>query len=171
MLVGCVTLPGAPTPIASGVLGTFRFRPVATAQASSALNLLDVKLVNFPGELVTPGPAVANGVVNLVIGWDSDNDGCPNVKEDGANRFLGGQRDKTNPWDWFEDPNDGDTLVDYDDVLTVLGHVGQVPGVPGYSVVYDRTTGPTNAWAPGPPDGIIDFDDVLGELASFGHLC
>ena len=107
-------------------------------------------------------------------GPDTDGDGCPDAREDvvgaGAELF-GGNRDKTSPWDWYEDPYDGDTLVDYDDVLTVLGHVGEVPGDPAYSVAYDRSAPTGQPWQTNAPDGIIDFDDVLGELASFGSLC
>jgi len=170
--VACVTLPGAPTPLASGVLGTFTFRPLATAQASSALNLLNVKLVDAAGEYVTPGPVVSSGVVNLLA--DTDGDGCPDARKDvvgaGAELF-GGNRDKTSPWDWYEDPYDGDTLVDYDDVLTVLGHFGEVPGDPAYSVAYDRSAPTEQPWQTNAPDGIIDFDDVFGEFAQFGSLC
>src|SRR5437764_1349835 len=36
--------------------------------------------------------------------YDTDGDGCPDVKEAGANALLGGDRDPTNPWDFFDTP-------------------------------------------------------------------
>jgi hypothetical protein len=84
--VACATFPGAPTPVASGVLGTFTFQPLATAQASSALNLLKVILVNSAGELVTPGPAVSSGVVNLLACLSVYNP--PQTNTDGNNAAM-----------------------------------------------------------------------------------
>jgi hypothetical protein len=72
--VACASLSNA-TPIASGVVGTFRFQPLATAETSSPLRLMDVKLVNFIGAPITPGPVLTSGNVLLA--------GCHDVNGDG----------------------------------------------------------------------------------------
>ncbi len=94
MLVGCATLPRAPTPIAAGVLGTFKFRPVATAQASSALALLTVDLLDAAGEPVVPEPIVVDGLVRLLsssVGGIAESPDLPSLP---ANATGQGGRDR-----------------------------------------------------------------------------
>lgn len=72
--VSCASLSNA-TPSAAGVIGTYKFLPLATAPASSPLNLINVKLLNFFATPVVPGPVITGGSVNLVACHDVNGDG------------------------------------------------------------------------------------------------
>jgi len=115
---------------------------------------------------------------------DRDGDGCFNWRELGDNPTLGGQRDPDNPWDFFDvplpvgDPGTGtrDKQVDGNDALAVLAKFGAtpgdpIPGAPPYDPAYDRSTPSPEPWSTQAPDGVQDGNDVIWNLAQFGHSC
>ena len=120
------------------------------------------------------------GIVVTLL--DTDNDGCADVYELGANHAAGGQRDPLNPWDFF------DVAVPYSaiqttagknkaingaDVLAVRNGTGHVAGDGVYNVQYDRTpsTASGEPWRSGPPNGAISGVDVLVARDSTGDSC
>ncbi|MDP3768751.1 MAG: flexitail domain-containing putative surface protein [Dehalococcoidia bacterium] len=112
---------------------------------------------------------------------DSDGDGCPDQAELGPDETLGGRRDPTNPWDFYD--VDGDGVVDvFNDLFAVAFAHGQVPGDGLYSTGKDRSPPPSAATEPDPnkrepwdlraPDGSVDlFTDIFGLAAQVGHTC
>lgn len=87
--VGCATI-GNATPHPNGIVGTFKFQPVAAVQASSPLNLVEVKMVNRFGTPVSPAPVVNSGSVLLAACHDLNGDGHVNILDLSllASRFL-----------------------------------------------------------------------------------
>lgn len=110
---------------------------------------------------------------------DTDDDGCPDVKEIGPDRIFGGERSPFNFYDWFDvaatggGPRDG--AIDLSDTLLVLAHFGEGPGDAGYLSTLDREAFyPALSWRPFPANGAnlgIDLQDALISLQSFGHSC
>jgi hypothetical protein len=100
---------------------------------------------------------------------DTDADRCPDVKEAGSNARQGGERDFTNPWDYFNPTHDGKVRID--DILAIVQHYGLNAGSPGYDVKYDRTGIGPNSWNLGPPDGRIRATDILESVSQYGHDC
>ena len=123
--------------------------------------------------------------------YDTDGDGCPDVKEAGANALLGGDRDPTNPWDFFDTPepvltpsattgtlNHAVTLAD---VIGILYYVGTSAASPtqanGNGVIYgsdldasgvvdgreyDRTLpDASKPWRSGAPSGAVTIADAI----------
>jgi hypothetical protein len=188
MLVACATTPGGPTPVAAGTLGTFTFQPLATAQAGSAINLINVKLVDSEGDLVAPGPSVGSGVVNLSIAADADLDGCPDAQE----ALLSPATAPDNPWDFYSVPvpalfNAADPTVLFKDNVVSAGDSqavyayfkkGAHTGTTEYEqdlnlngikdgIEYDRSVvGPGQS---GPPDGVISASDSQLAFVQFQH--
>ncbi len=76
--VACVTLSPV-TPVPNGVLGTYQFQPIATARASSPLNLINVKVVDFYGNTVVPAVTASSGIVSLVNCYDLNGNGVVNI--------------------------------------------------------------------------------------------
>ncbi|MDE3096933.1 MAG: hypothetical protein KGK07_13175 [Chloroflexota bacterium] len=76
--VACATLSQV-TPVPNGVLGTYQFQPIATAKASSPLNLINVKVVDFYGNTVVPAVTAVPGNVTLVNCYDLDGNGVVNI--------------------------------------------------------------------------------------------
>lgn len=75
--VGCATISGS-TPVPSAVIGTFQFVSIATAPASSGLNLLNIVAVNHNGtpmSVITP----SSGLVLLAACHDLNGDGRVNI--------------------------------------------------------------------------------------------
>ena len=128
---------------------------------------------------------------------DFDGDGCTNVQEVGPDPTLGGQRDPTNHWDFYDvwtrpvgEPTgwEQNKIIDlFGDVVGVIGRVGTTRGAPpskteglaealrppapgdetGYHAAFDRGPPGTSG-----PDGIIDlFNDIVGVVTQFGHDC
>ena len=100
---------------------------------------------------------------------DTDDDGCNDGAEvrPKSEVDLGGGRDPTDPWDWYDVNQDGviDLLFD---ILGVINHYSPA-GAPPYDAVFDRgpTTGP-NAWNMTAPDGLIDLlNDILGVILQY----
>jgi uncharacterized repeat protein (TIGR01451 family) len=127
---------------------------------------------------------------------DSDDDGCADGEEVGPSAALGGARNPTDFWDFYDTPNSVNVR---DRVVTATGDILQVarrfgandaggtavinrtsdplagppPPIPGYHPAFDRgpLVGP-NPWDMGPPDGAITVVvDVLGVARQFGHSC
>jgi hypothetical protein len=121
-----------------------------------------------PTNTRTPTPTITP-TATLSATFDSDGDGCPDLKELGSNHTLGGQRDPHNPWDWWDPTHDGkDNSAD---ILAVQQHYGKNAGDPGYSTDYDRTYIGPNNWNLGPPDGHIRSVDILLIQYQYGQAC
>ncbi|MEE8369449.1 MAG: penicillin acylase family protein, partial [Dehalococcoidia bacterium] len=105
----------------------------------------------------------ANAESSFSLSYDgpahnTDGDGCTDGQELGADELLGGQRDPTNPWDFYDVPGPGGAPPDgeidlFNDILGVILHYS-LDGGPPYDVQFDRgpSTGP-NAWNMTAPDG------------------
>jgi hypothetical protein len=124
---------------------------------------------------------------------DSDGDGCRDAWELGPNAAWGGQRDPSNPWDFFDAPGpsggrDGAAASSILEILSLTRRFGAsdaggsaevnrdsgleapVPQPPGYHPAFDRSTPNGAAWA-GPPDGAIGMADVMLFAYQYGHTC
>jgi glucose/arabinose dehydrogenase len=111
---------------------------------------------------------------------DSDGDGCANMTELGVDEKVGGRRDPSNPWDFYD--TNGDGLVNIvNDLLAVASSYGPASG-PNYNAAYDRSPPPSESaepnpwrrepWDLGPPDGYVNIPhDLLAVSAQFGHTC
>jgi len=154
---------------------------------------------------VIPIASAANGsAFNLAMYadrelWDSDGDGCPDVRESGPDHRSGGQRNGNDPYDFFDVPSPalltgsvagtGDGAISIRDVISILAYVGtsaQNPATPNGAGAtygsdlnhngvldgreYDRSSG-TAAWAPGAPDGAVSIGDAIIALNSVGDNC
>jgi hypothetical protein len=119
------------------------------------------------GDGLADGAEVAIGTYPLVP--DTDGDGCADGREVGPDERLGGRRDPTNPWDYFNPTGDGMTRVD--DIVAVVGHYAKDLGNPAYDTRYDRTYLGPDAWDLGPPDGLIRVVEILAIVRQFGHDC
>ncbi len=112
-------------------------------------------------------------------GPDTDGDGCVDIREDGADETIGGLRDKTNPYDFYDVLGSGATLpadgiIDLaNDILGVIQHFAPLGTEPEYDVQFDR--GPqigADVWNMSAPDGVIDLaNDILGVILQFNHSC
>ena len=108
---------------------------------------------------------------------DTDGDGCSDERENGLDETLGGLRDFTNPWDFYDVAGPGggppDGYIDLpNDILGVIQHFS-TDGLGAYDVQYDRgpSTGPY-PWNMTAPDGVIDLpNDILGVIQQFNHDC
>lgn len=113
------------------------------------------------GALSQQGIAFAAMYPHLI---DSDGDGCTDEQEDGPTHQAGGQRDNTNPYDFYD--VNGTRKVDSADIGLVRAHFG----AENYDVFYDRTAGAA-PWAPDGPNGAIDAVDIALVRASFNENC
>jgi hypothetical protein len=132
---------------------------------------------------------------------DTDTDGCADGEETASNITLGGDRNPTSRWDFFDVPapamgvgDDGKPVitpastrnkaVSLQDVGVVLAYVGRS----GVSIYYtgdyngdgisdgqhfDRSdsTDLSKPWRLGPPNGAVSLQDVGFVLAQVGHTC
>jgi hypothetical protein len=102
-----------------------------------------------------------------VLSPNSDNDGCSDAEENGANPAHGGDRDPQDPWDFFDVT--GDRTIDLADALAILSRFG-LPAVG--NELFDRhvpniSESHRTAYA----GNGIDLADVIANLQSFGHSC
>lgn len=130
---------------------------------------------------------------------DADGDGCIDSKELGSNWKFGGQRDPSNPWDFYDVPAPAlkagvtaskNKAVSLQDVLAVQAFFGTRDNGPanaaGYDYdsdfngngvedgrEYDRTpsTDPAKLWRSGSPNGSVSLQDVAVAQAQFGTNC
>lgn len=115
-------------------------------------------------------PRVDARVALLPDGEDTDGDGCTNVEEYGTDAALGGERNPLNPWDFYDTNGDG-VVTFLDDILAVVNAFGPETG-PNYDPALDRSPSPGGELRGlGPPDGVINIDDVLAVASQFGHRC
>lgn len=109
---------------------------------------------------------------------DTDMDGCSDGREAGRDVTLGGGRDPTDFWDFFDPNRDGSvTVSDFFALLQRFGSVGdpladplsEPPAAPAYHPRFDRSSagGPFS----GPADGAIAVGDFFLLLGQFGHTC
>lgn len=105
---------------------------------------------------------------------DADGDNCNDREEQGKDSLLGGQRDPSNPWDFYDVNSDG--LIDFYDTALVAFQFGTKKG----DLLYewrpetDRANAedtPTDFANLGPPDGVIDWADFNAVLAQRGSSC
>lgn len=104
---------------------------------------------------------------------DFDADGCTDARELGPNQALGGLRDPTNPWDYF---NPEKVFTPYTqtiaDIMRVVSQYNKNTGNPLYTAETDRT-GIPNAypWSLGPPNGTQTVEDILAAVKQYNHNC
>ncbi len=103
---------------------------------------------------------------------DHDGDGCKDGAELGSDETTGGQRDPTNPNDYYD--VNGDRIIDLsNDIFEVIQHYAPTGSEPAYDVAFDRgpTAGP-NVWNMTAPDGVIDLsNDIFGVIQQYFHDC
>jgi dipeptidyl aminopeptidase/acylaminoacyl peptidase len=131
------------------------------------------------------------------VRFDQDEDGCSDKQELGVHPELGGMRDRSNFWDFYDTPDASNMR---DRVITTTGDIlsvarrfgandaggaapinrnsdplaGPPPPIPGYHPAFDRSAAPMGAdpWDMGPPDGTITaVVDILGAAMQFSHSC
>ncbi len=99
---------------------------------------------------------------------DSDGDGCLDVQEVGPEPQSGGRRSPYNPHDFYD--VNGSKIVDAVDIGLVRFNFNSGGPTPPEDAIYDRSVG-TAAWAPGPPDDMINAVDIALVRNSFNHSC
>ena len=145
---------------------------------------VDFEPDGLPGDPLTNAEELVLGTDPCVV--DTDDDGCADgeeVRADG-NQNLGGQRDPKNHWDFYDVPlpvgapgtGARDKQIDGNDALAVLAKFGASPGdpiptAPKYDPAYDRSVPTPNPWNTQAPEGVQDGNDVIWNLAQFGHSC
>lgn len=102
------------------------------------------------------------------INSDADSSGCTNREEAGGNPMLGGQRNPTIFWDFYDVNFSG--KVDSVDIGLVRSNFNGVGPTPPEDLIYDRAPGPYG-WAPSGPNNVINSIDIALVRASFNHSC
>jgi hypothetical protein len=126
---------------------------------------------------------------------DTDQDGCADGEEAGTSPTLGGQRDPTNFWDFFDVPAgtspQRDKMVNIIDIAAVILRFGTVsdppltkedafaqaltvpPDLRSYHAAFDRDSPipGEDLWDLLPPDGAINIIDIAATVIQFGHTC
>lgn len=99
---------------------------------------------------------------------DTDGDGCTDLEESGSDPELGGMRDISNQWDFYD--VNATRKVDAIDIALVRGAFNGGGPTPPEDEIYDRSEG-VYPWAPGAPDGAIGALDIGLVRISFNHNC
>jgi hypothetical protein len=99
---------------------------------------------------------------------DTDGDGCTDGEELGPKHDLGGQRDPSSPWDFYD--VNGSKKIDAADIGLVRSNFNGGGPTPAEDLTYDRSAG-IAVWAPGPPDNQINAVDIGLVRASFNDSC
>lgn len=125
---------------------------------------------------------------------DSDSDGCSDFEELGRAPGLGGQRDLTNFWDFYDVPTAAgvrNRAVNVGDIVVVVSRFGtndaggtaqinrdtdplSLPPPTGYHPSFDRggrVPDAENPWNLAPPDGAVTVGDIVAIVLQFGHNC
>ncbi len=117
------------------------------------------------------------------IDLDDDNDGCTDEQELGPDETLGGRRNPSYFWDFFDPNRDG--AISLLDFLAVLRHFGTVgdpstfdpdapePPIGEYWAAADRGGQDPDGdlWDELPANGSIGLGDILSLLRQFPHTC
>ncbi len=155
---------------------------VAAALASPPTPTPTATPTDTPTAALTPTPTATP---TAEPGIDSDSDGCTDAQELGPDPSLGGLRDPSNLWDFFDTPDlasSRDKDITGADLFRVLARFGtegdplldpfSPPPATGYHPAYDRgaLVGP-NPWNLGPADGTVTAADIFAIIAQFGHSC
>ncbi len=99
---------------------------------------------------------------------DGDGDGCSDAEEAGATIALGGQRDASNPWDFYD--VNASRRIDAVDIGLVRANYNGTGPTPPEDVIFDRSVGAAT-WAPGSPNNKISAVDIALVRTSFNHSC
>jgi hypothetical protein len=103
---------------------------------------------------------------------DTDGDGCADGEELGTQALLGGRREPTNPYDFFDVPaptkNKSVTIAD---ISGIIARFGTALGMAAYSADFDRTPGGPDPWDLQGPNGSITVQDITMIITQFGHTC
>jgi alpha-tubulin suppressor-like RCC1 family protein len=121
------------------------------------------------------------------IGHDTDKDGCTDAKELGPNHALGGQRDPTNFYDFFDTPDGSgvrDKIIDSADANRIAARYSATgnpsadpltppPPAPAYHAAFDRQDDPASsqAWDLIAGDGQILVADIVLLNGQSGDSC
>ncbi len=156
-------------------------------------------LADTDGDGLTDGFEVSVSVTNPAKP-NTDGSGCSDTAELGPNHVVGGDRNPSDPNDFFDVPVPALTIgapngvrnntINLNDVLAVLFYVGTStslgPNTNGVSYnsdvngdlipdgsEYDRTPSlnPAKPWRTGPPNGVVSLNDVIVALKSVGDQC
>jgi len=194
---GCVTK-GKPkdSPSGPGTLALIDVRPTDGLRAFLAEGNKPVQtqilgknchLADLQGHAITVGDC-GDAAVTAQAAPDGDHDGCSDQEEKGADPMLGGKRDLSNFWDFFDTPTGvartRDKSVAVGDIVAVVSRFGSSgsargdplsapPPPPAYHTGYDRTDDPASldGWRLRGPDGVIAILDVVVLVQQFGHTC
>jgi hypothetical protein len=126
---------------------------------------------------------------------DFDQDGCADGEEqDHKNQLLGGKRDATLFWDFFDTPDaagNRDKVVSVQDISRVVARFGSStmpplskpdaltqalsapPPAPAYHAGFDRTSpmAGQGGWQTNMPNSSVSVQDISLAVGSFGHSC
>ena len=169
---GDLLMPDGPSPI--------------VAQGRAYLGLIagdDVDAIKCQALSKDPRGDVDGDTIANHIDLDDDNDGCTDEQELGPDETLGGRRNPSDFWDFF-DPN-RDSAITLLDFLAVLRHFGAVgdpstidPDAPEPPTGEYWTSADRGGQAPGgdpwdelPANGTITLADFLSLLRQFSHTC
>ncbi len=173
---------------AGGLVGDTNLAQLRFHCDSGGTSALTVVLQLFvdatPG---TPQPIAATIINGSVICRpDADLDGCADEQELGSDPTLGGLRDPSSFWDFYDVPTglglQRDQSVSGSDIFAVIGRFNATgdagidplspPPASGYHTAYDRglLVGP-DPWDLGAADGSIASTDIFGVIGQFNHSC
>ena len=218
VLFGCTPLP----PLRTGEVGTgpvlqFQFQCLQAGNATlqlvpragdpqngshfldATLNAIDPAIANAAVSCVaaptpTASPPPTPTATPVDPDADSDGDGCLDIQELSSNPLVGGQRDPSYFWDFFDTPdqnNARDRAVNITDLGRVVSRFGATreppptkdealaealttpPPAPAYHAAFDRSgvVQGQNLWNQLPPDGNIAIADIGAIVGQFGHDC
>jgi hypothetical protein len=103
---------------------------------------------------------------------DTDGDGCADGEELGTLAILGGRREPTNPYDFFDVPAPAkNKSVTIGDISAIIARFGASLGSASYGADFDRTPGGPDPWDLQGPNNSITVQDITLIVAQFGHTC
>ena len=168
--IGTVFWPSPPdphptVPAGDAVFATITMTAAAGVNAVTPLSLSETFLVDGAYNPIAP-LVVTGGSIRI---GDTDGDGCTDLQELGPNHNLGGQRDPSNGWDFFDVT--GDKSIDTIDTLLIMAHFGHGPGDDALDNKLDRDVGGPGIWNTIASDTGVDLNDALVNMDSFGDDC
>jgi hypothetical protein len=172
----------APLDLSTGTISaggqTLGSGPLAGQLCGQSLTAQDVAVplpagttnVRFRFDSVDPFDNAHAGwfIDDVSMAVDADGDGCSDIEELGPTALLGGLRNPDLFWDFFDVT--GSKKVDATDIAIVRSKFNLKSTDPGYSTLYDRSSGAA-PWAPGPPSNKVDAVDIALVRGEFNHTC